>query len=214
MDRDELDCEFSASFRHDFARLLSLRRDVRSFDPQPLAEETLNSLLDLCALAPSVGLSQPSRFVVVENAALRAAVRASFERCNREALGDYGGERAALYARMKLAGLSEAPHQLAVFADMSTVQGHGLGRRTMTETLEYSVAMAIHTLWLTCRSHGVGLGWVSIIDPSEVKAILQVPDSWKLIAYLCIGRPREVSATPELVRHGWERRQPTVMVRR
>ncbi len=199
--------EFGTPFRADFVELLSLRRDVRSFDPLPLPNETIRSLLELCALAPSVGLSQPSRFVVVENAARRAAVRASFERCNREALAGYTGERASLYARIKLAGLSDAPHHLAVFAELDTAQGHGLGRQTMPETLEYSVVMAIHTLWLAARSHGIGLGWVSIIDALEVKAILEVPDSWKLIAYLCLGRPREISTSPELERHGWERRQ-------
>ena len=84
----------------------------------------------------------------------------------------------------------------------------------MPETSEYSVAMAVYTLWLAARSYGIGLGWVSIIDPIEVKQILQVPDSWKLVAYLCVGRPTETSAVPELERKGWETRQPTIVLQR
>jgi len=86
-----------------------------------------------------------------------AAVRAEFCRCNDAALSSYAGERAQLYARLKLAGLDEAPVHLALFADRGTAQGHGLGRRTMPEMAEYSAVMAVHTLWLVARAEGLGL---------------------------------------------------------
>jgi 5,6-dimethylbenzimidazole synthase len=84
-------------------------------------------------------------------------VRAEFCRCNDAALSSYAGERAQLYARLKLAGLDEAPVHLALFADRGTAQGHGLGRRTMPEMAEYSAVMAVHTLWLVARAEGLGL---------------------------------------------------------
>jgi 5,6-dimethylbenzimidazole synthase len=153
-------------------------------------------------------LSQPWRFVLVADAARRAAVRAGFERCNAEALAAYAGERAERYARLKLAGLDEAPVHLAVFADRGTPQGHGLGRRTMPEMAEYSVVMAIHTLWLVARAEGLGLGWVSILDPAEVTRALEVPGDWIFLGYFCLGYPESDEATPELQRQGWEQRRP------
>ncbi|MBY0430113.1 MAG: 5,6-dimethylbenzimidazole synthase, partial [Rhodospirillales bacterium] len=136
----------------------------------------------------------------------RQAVRASFVACNSEALHDYQGERARLYAGLKLAGLDDAPVHLALFCDRSTGDGHGLGQRTMPETLDYSVVTAIHTLWLAARAQGIGVGWVSIIDPEAVRAALDVPESWRLVAYLCVGYPQEENDKPELVRFGWQER--------
>jgi 5,6-dimethylbenzimidazole synthase len=115
-------------------------------------------------------------------------------------------DRAALYARLKLAGLDDAPCQLAVFADRSTAQGGGLGRLTMPETLDYSVVMAVHTLWLAARAEGLGMGWVSILDPARVAAILDVPQHWIFIGYLCVGYPVQEDDTPALEREGWEHR--------
>jgi len=137
-----------------------------------------------------------------------AAVRAEFCRCNDAALSSYAGERAQLYARLKLAGLDEAPVHLALFADRGTAQGHGLGRRTMPEMAEYSAVMAVHTLWLVARAEGLGLGWVSILDPVAVSRILEVPGDWIFLGYFCLGYPQSETVTPELAREGWEQRRP------
>ena len=200
--------EFDAEFRSRLRDLIVWRRDVRRFRREPLPPGTLDQLLELAALAPSVGLSQPWRFVLVEEASRRAAVRADFERCNADALGAYAGERAQRYASLKLAGLDEAPVHLAVFADRGTAQGHGLGRRTMPEMAEYSAVMAIHTLWLVARAEGLGLGWVSILDPASVTRILEVPAEWIFLGYFCLGYPQSEAETPELQRAGWEQRRP------
>lgn len=194
-------------FRTAFDELLAWRRDVRRFDPAPLPPDWLADLLQAAALAPSVGLSQPWRFVRVRDQGRRQAVRENFARCNAEALGGYDGADAELYATLKLEGLSDAPEQLAVFCDRTTEVGRGLGRRTMPESLDYSVVTAVHTLWLKARTLGVGVGWVSILDPVLLCRDLQIPSEWKLIAYLCIGRPKVASLEPELQTAGWERRR-------
>ncbi len=173
----------------------------------------LEELLAVACLAPSVGLSQPWRFVVVDDPARRACVRASFERCNAAALA--GQDRGGEYARLKLAGLDEAPCHLAVFVQPEPEQGGGLGRQTMPETTAYSAVLAIHTLWLAARAAGLGLGWVSILDAEEVGRVLDVPAGWRLVAYLCLGAPATEEDTPELEREGWEwRRMKPVVLRR
>lgn len=199
---------FDDAFRDDLAALLRWRRDVRRFRRDPLPAGALDRLIATACLAPSVGLSQPWRFVTVDDPARRAALRGLFARCNAEAAAGYAGERAGRYAALKLAGLDDAPAQLSVFADRATPVGHGLGRRTMPEMADYSVVIAIHTLWLAARAEGIGLGWVSILDPGAVADILDVPAGWRFIGHLCIGYPAEEAETPELERADWERRRP------
>ncbi|MGA8616753.1 MAG: 5,6-dimethylbenzimidazole synthase [Xanthobacteraceae bacterium] len=207
---------FDNAFRARLRDLLIWRRDVRRFLRDPLPSGTLEALIEVACLAPSVGLSQPWRFVIVEDEARRAAIRENFRACNAAALAAQGGERASRYARLKLAGLEEAPDHLAVFADRSTTQGHGLGRHTMPEMIEYSAVTAVHTIWLAARAQGIGMGWVSILDPPAVATLLQVPPEWKFIGYFCLGYPQADDTTPELEQSGWERRQlpSSVIIRR
>jgi 5,6-dimethylbenzimidazole synthase len=197
---------FDAAFRERFAELLRWRRDVRRFRSDPIPPHLIDKLLALASLAPSVGLSQPWRFVLVETPARRAAIRENFAKANDSALSGYAGDRQARYARLKLEGLSQAPVHLAVCADEATEQGHGLGRQTMPETLRYSVVAAIQTLWLAARAEGIGVGWVSILDPDAACATLELPPDWTFVAYLCLGWPEEEHDDPELERHGWEQR--------
>jgi 5,6-dimethylbenzimidazole synthase len=198
--------DFDAEFRERLHALLQWRRDVRRFKREPLPEGTIDRLIDVACLSPSVGLSEPWRFMIIDDPARRAAIRQCFEACNQEALQKQAPDRATLYARVKLAGLDDAPCQIGVFSDRTTTQGHGLGRLTMPEALDYSVAIAIHTLWLTARAEGIGVGWVSILDPARVAEILDVPAEWVFIGHLCIGYPEVDDDTPTLQRQGWERR--------
>jgi 5,6-dimethylbenzimidazole synthase len=207
---------FDDAFRVQLRELLVWRRDVRRFRTQALPSGTLDRLIGMACLAPSVGLSQPWRFVVVDDPARRRAVLEDFRCCNAEALKSYDDDRSAQYAKLKLAGLEEAPSQLAVFADPATESGHGLGRRTMPEMIEYSVVAAIHTLWLAARAEGIAMGWVSILTPGRVHKALDVPDTWRFLGYFCLGYAQADSSSPELEREGWERRQAaeTFIVRR
>lgn len=197
---------FDQAFRNKLVELFAWRRDVRRFRRDPVEPAVLDELIAQAALAPSVGFSQPWRFVKVDDPDRRAAVVKEFERANAEALAEYHGERAALYARLKLSGLREAPVHLAAFADEEPVRGHGLGRRTMPETIRYSVVTAVHTFWLAARAAGLGVGWVSILDPDRIPDILETPPHWALVAYLCVGYPQQEHLDPELQRHGWESR--------
>jgi 5,6-dimethylbenzimidazole synthase len=200
--------DFDDAFRARLRELLTWRRDVRRFRRDALPRGTLERLIELACLAPSVGLSQPWRFVIVDTPACRAAIRANFETCNAKALAAQSGQRAAGYARLKLAGLDDAPGHLAVFADPGTTRGHGLGRHTMPEMIEYSAVTAVPTIWLAARAEGIGMGWISILDPAAVAATLDVPATWTFIGYLCLGFPETEDDIPDLERAGWERRYP------
>ena len=205
---------YDAAFRAGLRDLMEWRRDVRRFRTDPVEAAVLNRCLDAFRLAPSVGLSEPWRVVLVESVAARAAALANYEAANAAALQSYADEKAALYAQLKLSGMREAPVHLAVYCDEATDQGAGLGAATMPETRAYSVVGAITHFWLAARAEGLGVGWVSILDPLRLTADLDLPADWRLIGYLCVGWPEAKADTPELERAGWEARQPALRLER
>ena len=160
--------EFDHVFRARLRELLVWRRDVRRFRRDALPNGALETLIELACLAPSVGLSQPWRFVIVEDLLGATPSERTSPLATRRRSPPRDSCRASTYARLKLAGLEEAPAHFAVFADRSTAQGHGLGRRTMPEMIEYSAVTAVHTIWLAARAQGIGMGWVSILDPAAL----------------------------------------------
>ncbi len=155
-------------------------------------------------LAPSVGLSEPWRIVSLTSDIIRQTAIANFEAANQQALAGYSGEKAKRYAGLKLSGMRQAPVQLAIFCDEGTDKGAGLGALSMPEMRRYSVVAAMTQFWLAARAEGLGVGWVSIIDPAALTRALEVPAGWALVGYLCVGYPEEDHTTPELERKGWE----------
>lgn len=204
--RPHLDKEGAA--RASLEELVRWRRDVRRFLTDPVPVSTLNHILRLADQSPSVGNSQPWRIVSVACPLLRVRVRENFESTNERAASAYQGEQAQLYGSLKLAGFDKAPVHLAVFADHGAAQGLGLGRKTMPESLDQSAVCMITLLWLAARAEGLGLGWVSIVDPREVSRVLNAPPQWRLTGYLLLGWPEEEHLDPELERAGWQARTP------
>ncbi len=203
---------FAQDFQNDLTKLMRWRRDVRRFRTDPVDAATLVHCLDAFSLAPSVGLSEPWRVLKVESPTARAAALDNFKSANTQALAGYSGEKAKLYSGLKLTGMEDAPVQLAVFCDDETAQGANLGAGTMPETRRYSVVGAITLFWLTARAMGLGVGWVSILDPARLARDLDAPEGWSLVAYLCVGWPQENTDTPELETAGWQTRQRHLII--
>lgn len=202
--------QFDDRFQRELAELFRWRRDVRRFRTDPVDPDLIDELLELASTAPSVGLSEPWRFVKIGGAEARAAALENFERANASALEGFSGEDAKTYAGLKLSGMREAPVQIAVYCDESgegaEAKGKGLGAGTMPETRRYSVVCAVMQFWLAARARGLGLGWVSILDPLTLNMAFGVPPGWRLVAYLCLGWPEEEHEDAELERAGWETR--------
>ncbi|NOX74226.1 MAG: 5,6-dimethylbenzimidazole synthase [Alphaproteobacteria bacterium] len=200
---------FSPAFCTELIELMKWRRDVRHFKPGAVDAGLLRDCLAAFSLSPSVGLSEPWRLVRVNSPGNRLKMLDNFKSSNRDALAGYSGDKATIYAGLKLSGMQEAPVQLAIFCDEETLKGAGLGAKTMPEMRRYSVVTAIMAFWLRARAEGLGVGWVSILDPVRLQRDLAVPESWRLVAYLCIGWPEKDDADkPELEKIGWEVRSP------
>ncbi len=193
------------------ATVIDGRRDVRRFRPDPVDDELLERVLAAAHRAPSVGLSQPWRFVVVRATQTRARVRALAER-ERARQAPRFGARARAFLDQKVEGVLEAPVGVCVCCVAPPAGTEVLGRATIPATDVYSTACAIQNLWLTARAEGLGVGWVSFYRPDELRAVLGIPDAVEPVAWLCVGWPDERPLRPGLERAGWARRRPLAEV--
>lgn len=184
------------------------RRDVRRFQTDQIADDVLARILDAAHHAGSVGFMQPWNFIVVRSLDVRQQVHELFTRENARAAENYTGERRELYDSLKLAGILEAPVSVAVTCDRRRQGPAVLGKNSMPEMDLYSTCCAIQNLWLAARSEGIGVGWVSILDPTLVKPLLGIPDDIVLVAWLCLGIPVQFDERPMLETVGWEKRLP------
>jgi len=190
-------------------RAIFERRDVRTgFLPEPLNDQLLGRILDAAHHAPSVGLMQPWRFILVRAIEVRKAVHDIFLKANQAALGAYDVNRAKKYASLKLEGILEAPQNLCIVCNPESERGHRLGRHSMPETSLYSVVCAVQNLWIAARAEGVGVGWVSILDKEALKTVLHIPANIVPVAYLCLGYVDGFAKAPVLETAGWEHRIP------
>lgn len=184
------------------------RRDVREFGPEDIAEESLRKILDAAHHAGSVGLMQPWNFTVIRSLATQSAIADIVAEENNRAAENYTGEQRRQYESLHLEAIRSAPLNIAVTCDSSRGGQHVAGRNTMPETDVYSTCCAIQNLWLAARAEGIGMCWVSVIDPERVKAILGIPPEIALVAYLCLGIPETFDDRPHLEQQGWKERTP------
>ena len=204
---------FPQSDRDAVYRAIATRRDVRhGFLPEPLPEDLLLRLLNAAHSAPSVGLMQPSRFILIRSLPTRRRIHELFLEANAQAAQTYPPAQRELYASLKLEGILEAPQNLCILSDTTSTRGHRLGRLTMPETAAWSTVCAVQNLWLAARAEGVGVGWVSILAPEALRATLNIPPHLLPVAYLCLGYVSSFSDTPDLEAAGWEQRLPLTLV--
>jgi nicotinate-nucleotide--dimethylbenzimidazole phosphoribosyltransferase len=187
-------------------RAIAERRDIRRFRPDPIPDDLLRRLLEAAHQAPSVGLMQPWRFVVIRSEQTKAAMQAIAAR-ERLVQSEHFDERTRQYLDLKIEGIREAPLSICVCCDREGVRGEVLGRHTIRDTDLYSTCLAIQNFWLAARAEGVGVGWVSFYRPEDVRALLHLPLSVVPVAWLCVGYPDERPTRPGLEAVGWERRR-------
>jgi 5,6-dimethylbenzimidazole synthase len=201
--------DFNDSERAAVYKAITLRRDIRrQFETAPIPQDVLVRILTAAHRAGSVGFMQPWDFIVIEDCKTRQAVFDSFERERNRAAEFYDPERKELFLSLKLEGILESALNLCVTCDRSRGGPHVLGRSSILETDLYSTCCAVQNLWLAARTEGIGVGWVSILDPKELARILGLPDPVVPVAYLCMGYVREFPTTPDLERAGWRQRIP------
>lgn len=201
--------DFSQSEIDALYKTIFNRRDVRGqFTSKPVADEALCRILYAAHHAPSVGFMQPWNFMVIRNPEVKRKVHQAFVKANDEAKQMFSSERRELYSSLKLQGILEAPVNLCITCDRERVKGPVLGR-THIKTMDlFSTVCAVQNLWLAARAEGLGVGWVSIVEQSELRDALAIPEDIVPIAYLCVGHVSHFNEQPELQQKGWRSRLP------
>ena len=187
-------------------RVIHERRDMRHFVPLPVDPETLRRLLDAAHAAPSVGLSQPWRFIRVTRPPLRQQIHELIQQ-ERQRTAAALKERGEEFLRLKIDGVLECGELLVVAVRDGGAQ-EIFGRRTLPEMDIASTACAIQNLWLAARAEGLGMGWVSIFDPAALARLLEFPDGVRPMAVLCLGHVEKFYSAPMLVLERWRDPKP------
>ncbi len=203
-DNSSIPLEFTDAEKKALYKAIYLRRDVRDhFLPCAIPDAVVRRLLEAAHHAGSVGFMQPWSFVVIQSEEVKRRVKNLFEQANKEAAKVFEGERRELYSRLKLEGILESPVNLCVTCDPTRNGPHVLGRHTIRETDTYSTCCAIQNLWLAARVEGIGVGWVSILDPVSLRQVLDIPPHVIPLAYLCLGYVDQFLPQPQLEMVGW-----------
>jgi len=185
--------------------IILARRDVRGdkFISKKIKRKTINKILDAGLNAPSVGFSQPWKFVVVKDIETKQKIYKNFKKSYKKSKKYF--KKRKQYNTLKLEGILQTPINIAVFYKKPSK--HILGQTSQKQMGQYSVVCAIQNMWLMARSLNIGIGWVSILDHKKVNKTLNINNKYKLVGYLCVGYTKEFLNKPQLEILKWEKRK-------
>ncbi len=201
--------KFNESEKDVLYNVVFSRRDVRKrFINKSIGDRAIYNILKAAHHAPSVGYSQPWNFILIKDKGTRLKVKDSFlkERLKSIDLLEDNKERQEKYQNLKLEGILESDLNICVTYDKDRFAPFVIGRTTIKEAGIYSVCCAIQNLWLAARVEDIGVGWVSILDNSDLADVLNLPNNVKPIAYLCLGHVERFNDMPDLEEDKWLKR--------
>ena len=196
--------DFSEQEKRGLYKAIYSRRDVRShFNSKPINDDILSRILHAAHHAPSVGFSQPWNFILIKDTNTKKIIKESFEKEKNRSSQLVEEPKRSKYLSFKLEGILESTVNLCVTYDPSKFGPFVIGRSSIPEAGLYSVCCAIQNLWLSARTEGIGLGWVSILSNDTLKEILDIPEHVVPVAYLCLGYVDDFAKKPDLETAGW-----------
>jgi 5,6-dimethylbenzimidazole synthase len=192
-----------------FYDVVTRRRDVRGeFTGEPIAPETLTRILAAAHAAPSVGLSQPWDFVLVEDLHTRQRFRDHVLAERARFASTLDSSRGDTFSKIKIEGILESSLGIVVSYDPGRGAPAVLGRHAIADAGLYSVCLAIQNLWLAATAESLGVGWVSFYREDFLRDLVALPATLRPVAWLCLGPVTHLARTPDLERHGWRNRLP------
>jgi 5,6-dimethylbenzimidazole synthase len=193
---------------------LAKRRDTRHFLSEPVPKTVLDKAFKSAHQAPSVGLCEPWRFVLITSQEKRIALHQGYLKTRAEAaLQISDPELQKLFVSLKLEALLEAPVVIGLFCERPPDSRFTIGIQGSIDTVEWSCVCAIQNLWLSISAQGYAAGWVSIIDFKLISETLKVPQTWEPLGLLCVGKPAtNYGGIPMLEKENWKKRTPNPVV--
>jgi len=197
--------KFSKKESNILNEIINSRRDIRgnNFKSKKIKKKDLKKILKAGINAPSVGFSQPWKFLVIKKNKIKNKIYDNFLQEYEESKLYF--KNRPIYEKLKLEGIKETPINIAVYYKKSSKKI--LGQTSQKKMGEYSVVCAIENMWLMARSLNIGIGWVSILNKKKINKILNTPKNYKLVGYLCVGYPKNFYDTPELQTLKWSKKK-------
>jgi len=148
-----------------FCDLIKSRYSVRSYKPDPVAEDKLQQVLEAARLAPTAANQQPFQFLVIHTAGREAELLRIYDR----------------------AWFTRAPLVLCACA----IPAQGWVRRDGKSYSDVDVAIAMDHLILAATALGLGTCWIAAFDPAAAREVLGLPDEVEPIAFTPLGYPAD-----------------------
>jgi len=189
----------------DFLEVIKKRRDSRHFSNEEIDMKVIMEGINLASLAPSVGQTKPTRFIIIESSKTKLLIKENFIKANKIAANNRENPNTQLYENLKLEAILDAPVGLIICCDLSELNNFSIGTATQgKEMLMASTVCAIHTLWLFLTNINLSLGWVSILDYEQLKADVDIDTDYFPLGYFCIGKPaKDYGGIPMLSEQKW-----------
>lgn len=199
---------FSADAQSALTSIIDARRDVRRYRPDAVSMSVVREIIAAGHSAPSVGQSQPWRFIIVTERATRDSAARFADRARHRQAATMDDASARHLLDLQLDGIREAPVGIVVCCDRRADANGVLGRATFHDADMWSCACAIQNMWLASRARGLGMGWVTLFEPDDLAGLMGLPRGVETLGWMCLGYPDERPPEPGLTRAGWSRRLP------
>ena len=170
--------------------IIRSRRDTRHFTTDEVPDEVIQNALQAGHHAPSVGLTDATKYYLIKSAEIKKAVKELFVAYNQKAENQTDDDlQKTQYQALKLEAIEEAPLGLVICYDRSVLNNFTIGTVGSNEAVKFSSVCSAQNIWLSLTEQGYSMGWVSIINYYQFKQLLGLPANIEPLGYFCVGKP-------------------------
>ncbi|MCW2119594.1 nicotinate-nucleotide--dimethylbenzimidazole phosphoribosyltransferase [Flavobacterium sp. 7A] len=194
--------------------ILKSRRDTRHFTNEEVPDEVINKALQAGHWAPSVGLTDATKYYLIKSNEIKKAVKALFVDYDSKAANQTDNEEQKIvYKALKLEAIEEAPIGLVICYDRSVLNNFTIGTVGSNEAIKFSAVCAAQNIWLSLTEQGFSMGWISILNYHQFKQLLGLPEHMEPLGYFCVGKPAtNYDNQPMLQQLNWKQKSAVPFV--
>lgn len=198
----------------DLYEIITSRRDTRHFTTDKVPNEVLEKAIEAGHHAPSVGLTDATRYYVIESVSIKKKIKELFLAYHEKAANATDDEaQKESYLKLKLEAIEEAPIGMVIAYDRSVLDSFTIGTIGSNEAIKFSAVCAAQNIWLSLTEQGYSMGWVSILNYYDFKSILNIPEHIEPLGYFCIGKPAtDYGNQPMLQQLHWKEKKTVANV--
>ena len=178
----------------DLFEAINNRRSIRKYTSDPVDDKKINTILEAGRWAPSWANSQCSRFVVVRDAKVRAALG--------EAMVKMKGPDGKEFAPPSVAAINTVPVVICVCGAIgaSGVYPGAAGSPTYVtdkgDWFMYDTALATQNMVLAAHALGLGTVILGLFDAAKAEKAIAIPQGYRLVVMVPVGVPAQVGKAP------------------